>query len=205
VVTTYRQLYQGRAEVVVKAESEYLRVGLDELTSNARAYDGRKVEVRGEPTAPAVCTKMACGPSNPCCNRCGARFWLDAPSGDRVELADPNDAQNFACSGNECTIESSCRGFPRVRGNGPYLVRSTFRLGEHDARRIDVDSVRADDCQRGGCSGQLCSNGGPLVSTCEWREWYACLRNATGEVQASGHCGISQTTELRQCLARYGQ
>lgn len=56
-------------------------------------------------------------------------------------------------------------------------------------------------CRVGGCSGQLCVGpGDPDVSTCEWREEYACYRSATCEPQASGRCGWTQTPELRSCL-----
>ncbi len=57
-------------------------------------------------------------------------------------------------------------------------------------------------CYVGGCSGQLCSNNPDgLASTCEWREEYACYREATCEVQPSGQCGWTPTAELNACLA----
>ena len=61
----------------------------------------------------------------------------------------------------------------------------------------------ASGCVKGGCSGQLCSDAsqGPLVSTCEFREEYACYRTARCERQSSGACGWTQTPELMQCLA----
>jgi hypothetical protein len=56
-------------------------------------------------------------------------------------------------------------------------------------------------CRVGGCSGQLCVGAGePDVSTCEWRDEYACYRSAACAPQASGRCGWTQTDDLRRCL-----
>lgn len=58
-------------------------------------------------------------------------------------------------------------------------------------------------CMVGGCSGQLCvdaKTGGDMVTTCEYREEYACYQGATCERQATGQCGWTQTKELSQCL-----
>ncbi len=58
-------------------------------------------------------------------------------------------------------------------------------------------------CVAGGCSGQLCieegSNSG--ITTCEWREEYACYRNAECRRQSNGQCGWTQTSTLTQCIA----
>lgn len=58
-------------------------------------------------------------------------------------------------------------------------------------------------CKVGGCSSQLCVDAGAddPVSTCEWREEYACFRDATCERQSNGRCGWTPTAELEQCLA----
>lgn len=60
-----------------------------------------------------------------------------------------------------------------------------------------VDSA----CEVSGCSGQLCVEAGAdIVTTCEWREEYACYRSASCERQADGRCGWTDTAELRACL-----
>lgn len=63
-----------------------------------------------------------------------------------------------------------------------------------------------DGCVVGGCSSQLCvdASEGDIVNTCEWREEYACYRNATCERQASGQCGWTMTDDLNACLANSG-
>lgn len=54
-------------------------------------------------------------------------------------------------------------------------------------------------CVITGCSSQLCAEE-DMVSTCEYRESYACYKTATCERQADGKCGWTETTELTQCL-----
>ena len=56
-------------------------------------------------------------------------------------------------------------------------------------------------CYVGGCSGQICSDQEGVISTCEWREEYACYQSATCERQPDGQCGWTPTPELEACLA----
>ncbi|HEU0036994.1 MAG TPA: DUF6748 domain-containing protein [Kofleriaceae bacterium] len=55
-------------------------------------------------------------------------------------------------------------------------------------------------CFVGGCSGQICSDQEGVISTCEWRDEYACYQTATCERQADGQCGWTETPELQACL-----
>lgn len=58
-------------------------------------------------------------------------------------------------------------------------------------------------CAVGGCSSQVCGEAGEaesVVTTCEWREDYACYRASRCEKQASGKCGWTETEEFKQCL-----
>ncbi len=55
-------------------------------------------------------------------------------------------------------------------------------------------------CFVGGCSGQLCSDQLGAVSTCEYKQEYACYKTATCERQPNGQCGWTQTVELTSCL-----
>jgi eight-cysteine-cluster-containing protein len=66
---------------------------------------------------------------------------------------------------------------------------------------VRLADAAAADCFVGGCSGQLCSDQEGLISTCEWREEYACYATASCERQADGACGWTPTTELNSCLA----
>lgn len=64
----------------------------------------------------------------------------------------------------------------------------------------EPDKTVTPACYVGGCSSQLCTDSPDIASTCEWRESYACYRNATCERQTNGQCGWTQTTELKSCL-----
>jgi len=61
-------------------------------------------------------------------------------------------------------------------------------------------------CVVGGCSSQLCTEGTgePLISTCEYREVYACYKTATCARQATGKCGWTDTPALKACIASDG-
>lgn len=57
-------------------------------------------------------------------------------------------------------------------------------------------------CVVGGCSGQLCvAPGDDAVTTCEWRDEYACYQTAECTLQANGECGWTESDELMECLA----
>lgn len=56
------------------------------------------------------------------------------------------------------------------------------------------------ECYVGGCSSQICSDQPDAVSTCEFREEYACYQSAKCERQPSGECGWTETAELKACL-----
>ena len=55
-------------------------------------------------------------------------------------------------------------------------------------------------CFIGGCSNQICSDQEGLISTCEFKEEYACYKTATCKRQESGECGWTQTPGLQACL-----
>lgn len=57
-------------------------------------------------------------------------------------------------------------------------------------------------CKVGGCSNHVCFNadGESMMTTCEWRDSYACYQTARCELQDDGECGWSQTDALIACL-----
>lgn len=65
-------------------------------------------------------------------------------------------------------------------------------------------SAPAKRCYVSGCSGQLCSSTEGMMSTCEYKEEYACYQTATCEVQATGECGWTETDKLNSCQANAG-
>lgn len=64
-----------------------------------------------------------------------------------------------------------------------------------------TSSPIADKCIVTGCSGQVCADR-EVITTCEWREEYACYRTAKCERQPDGQCGWTSTEELKTCLAK---
>jgi hypothetical protein len=130
------------------------------------------------------------------CGGCNAE-WYD-PSGVLV-CTDPTSACNYddpqrsyvARSPTACqTVRFAC-----AAGRQPFF--------DECGCGCEVSSPTA--CRVGGCSGQLCVGPGePDITTCEWREEYACYRSAECTAQANGRCGWTQTPELLACLAGSG-
>lgn len=64
--------------------------------------------------------------------------------------------------------------------------------------------ISANGCAVAGCSSQLCvsaDEASTIITTCEFREEYACYKDATCEPQADRTCGWTQSVELKKCLA----
>ncbi|HEY5945444.1 MAG TPA: DUF6748 domain-containing protein [Kofleriaceae bacterium] len=82
--------------------------------------------------------------------------------------------------------------------------RYTFRENNQNARGRTVTAAyrRLVDqtCYVGGCSSQVCSDQEGVITTCEWRDEYACYQTATCERQPDGQCGWTPTPELDACL-----
>ena len=86
-------------------------------------------------------------------------------------------------------------------------------LPEHDAELrvpilFDLENwsekpVISGGCLATGCSGQICSDE-DVITTCEYKEEYACYKTAKCERQNSpaggGKCGWTPTEELVSCL-----
>lgn len=72
--------------------------------------------------------------------------------------------------------------------------------GGADCGGICMPKAAAGTCKKTGCSGQICADQ-DMVSTCEWRDEYACYQSAACERQANGNCGWTQTPALTACLA----
>lgn len=74
---------------------------------------------------------------------------------------------------------------------------------------VEVAPVANNSCMVGGCSSQLCGEASDMegmVTTCEFREEYACYaKTSRCERQASGKCGWTETAELQKCLQEAGE
>ena len=67
-----------------------------------------------------------------------------------------------------------------------------------------ANAPAATDCFVGGCSSQVCSDQEGVITTCEWRDEYACYQDADAkcERQPTGECGWTPTAELQVCLGQ---
>lgn len=63
----------------------------------------------------------------------------------------------------------------------------------------DLHVTPAKTCKVGGCSGEICSDK-EMLSNCMYRPEYSCYKNAKCEIQPSGECGWTPSTELKACL-----
>ena len=57
-------------------------------------------------------------------------------------------------------------------------------------------------CYVGGCSGEVCSDRGDVITTCSYQPYFACFKTAECKPQPSGQCGWTQTPALTQCLSK---
>lgn len=73
------------------------------------------------------------------------------------------------------------------------------------ANKILATFIFEDGCRISGCNLEICqaTKAEPIASVCLWKEEYNCYKTAKCEVQTDGQCGWTQTTELRNCLAKY--
>lgn len=63
----------------------------------------------------------------------------------------------------------------------------------------DEPASSSDECKITGCSGQICSDE-DVITTCEYKDEYACYKNAKCERQEDGKCGWTPTEDLVSCL-----
>ncbi len=102
-------------------------------------------------------------------------------------------------------------GYPIMESSPEQCATPDGRTFTNDAQTVShmpppQTGVVSNGCAVSGCSMQLCisaeeaANGGG-VSTCEFRPEYACYREATCEIQASGKCGWTESDSLKQCLS----
>lgn len=116
-----------------------------------------------------------------------------APTGDGDFCRSDSDCPAIYCIRAPCP-QSTCESGRCVLGEMPVEVPS-------ENERVIVRE--RDGCAVGGCSGQLCydASEGEMMSTCEWREAYACYHEfGVCERQGGGKCGWTQTEGLTQCL-----
>lgn len=148
-----------------------------------------------DPCQVATCDVAGASCRSNYCGGCNAE-WYDA-SGARVCLGTTPSA---------CNYDDPQRRYVAKSPEACKAVR--FACGESEQQFFDAcgcgcEASAQSACRVGGCSGQLCVGPGePDITTCQWRDEYACYRGAECTLQSNGRCGFTQTPELISCLER---
>ncbi|OIP80041.1 MAG: hypothetical protein COT39_00870 [Parcubacteria group bacterium CG08_land_8_20_14_0_20_48_21] len=116
----------------------------------------------------------------------------------------PDTQQVFPSDAANITDFTDCvaAGYPVAESFPRQCRTANGRLFVEDVTVDDAppNSRARDGCVITGCSGQLCADE-ELVSTCEYKEEYACYRNALCVRKDDGACGWVETMEIVECLA----
>ncbi|MDB5204518.1 MAG: hypothetical protein JWP09_546 [Candidatus Taylorbacteria bacterium] len=80
------------------------------------------------------------------------------------------------------------------------LTDATATTATIIVKKNNPPTVSQGACYVGGCSSEVCSDQKGIVSTCIYREEYACYKTATCERQTNGNCGWTETTALTTCI-----
>ena len=106
--------------------------------------------------------------------------------------------------------ETGCSYDAKICSDGTVVLRTgpncEYTLCPEDnlGPPIELTPVpNTKGCSTGGCSGELCTEAtdDPLMSTCQYKEEYICLKRSRCERQSNGKCGWTQTPEYTQCLS----
>ena len=173
-------------------------ITLEQLAANPSTWANQMVEINAQATVGfPMCTKMFCGPANPCCNNCNASLVFQPENSSAITLT------GLSCNGNECNYESNC-----PFANGAWIkVQAWVRvqtIGLNTHTRLEVTSSEAMEtpaCYVGGCSSQVCSANPNVITTCEYLPEYACLEQSQcGNYGAGGGCAWESSSEYMSCL-----
>ncbi|MCK9360839.1 hypothetical protein M0Q28_01260 [Patescibacteria group bacterium] len=110
------------------------------------------------------------------------------------------------------TMDPSITNFQQCADAGNPIMESYPRQcrtpdGRNFVEEIPVPtkpSASGTDCLPAGCSGVVCADADEaanIVTTCEYRQEYACYKLTKCERQASGQCGWTKTAGFNACLS----
>lgn len=122
----------------------------------------------------------------------------------RNNVAPKNDATisgKLAKYGMVTYRPGSPKFFYLSHGGNMYLFKAVGEGGEKILQTVKFVE-KMGGCFVAGCSGQLCveEEEKDIITTCEFREEYACYKDARCERQPDGKCGWTKTEQLIQCL-----
>ncbi len=129
-------------------------------------------------------------------------FWQQSPVSNQA--ADPARAQRcqeFLAAATFSNGEDADRFMASCLRGEPVLPGESTNPAAPSGS-VQGEPYVGEGCVISGCSRQVCGdvadmNGG--VTTCEWKEEYACYASARCERQGNGQCGWTETAELTQC------
>ena len=104
--------------------------------------------------------------------------------------------EGILISGNHSFVTGPAGRLPMLKASQFYLRAGGSAGGP--------GTTPEKNCMRTGCSGQVCSDQ-EVITTCEFKPEYECLKRAACERQKSGKCGFTETPELLACLKRARQ
>ena len=98
-----------------------------------------------------------------------------------------------------------------LAGIGYFVFQSNSDSLTENPASLNLDSTTSTNpttsttagingCFVGGCSGQICSEDKSAMSTCEYKEEYACYKASRCERQKNGECGWTDTPEFSICM-----
>ncbi|WP_437765086.1 hypothetical protein WMF27_31825 [Sorangium sp. So ce281] len=132
------------------------------------------------------------------------------PGGGGVAGGEPASCQVTGCSGQVCADEdvvTDCEYREEYACYQEHSVCERGASGECGWRATPeleacLGGGEPAPCVVTGCSGQVCADADEeIVTTCEYREEYACYKeHGVCERGASGECGWRATPELEACL-----
>lgn len=129
--------------------------------------------------------------------------WSRDTVGTIIGAPSIGDLESMIGSTIEVYAQDTSDGKYTLYGSENFYIKVT---SDSTGTTIPTESVSSNTCVVGGCSSQLCidPNQDPGVSTCEYREIYACYQTAECTRQNTGKCGWTETTELKACLTTEG-
>lgn len=123
-----------------------------------------------------------------------------------IKLSRLGGSGKFENVRNWCQQVADCAGQIQtmaVRCAAGYKAVNTCTESNTCGMTCAPEAPVAKPCVVSGCSGQICAES-EMVSTCEYREEYACYKSAICERNSAGSCGWRQTAELKSCLSGGG-